>query len=334
MEENEYMNGLILKHFNQEASPSEQSVLQQWLEADPKRRQDYQDLEKIWQDSGMALYRRVFDKDAAWAKVEPRLMHVADGKETAALAEVRPLFKKRKWMAAAAVVLVLASAGGWYFGRKVESPSRTIRAQSADQRVSLPDGSIVHLRKGAMIKYAEPFDGNGKIAELSGEAFFQLAHNAGMPFRIGAGQAMIEDIGTSFLVKDLEGAIEVMVVTGKIKFMDRSHSLNSIILLSGEKAVLKEDKFIKSTLTDSNFMAWRTGVLDFRGTSLDRAAQAIGDFYRLSVRLAPDLEKEAGKIGVTARFENQPLEEVLEEMKLTTGLRIIHEKDTLFFRRP
>ncbi|HTI11977.1 MAG TPA: FecR domain-containing protein [Puia sp.] len=333
MEENEYIKGLILKHFNQEASPSEQSELQQWLAADPQRRQNYQDLEKIWQDSGTALQGRVFDKDAAWVKVESRLMHIADGKESTTPAEVRPLLisKKRKWMAAAAI-LVLASAGGWYFGRKVESPSRMIRAQNADQQVTLPDGSIAYLRKGATIKYEKPV--NGRMAELNGEAFFQLAHNAGTPFRIGAGQAIIEDIGTSFLVKDLEGVTEVMVVTGKIRFIDRLHSLNNIVLLSGERAVLKEDKFIKSALTDSNFMAWRTGVLNFRGTPLDQAAQAIGDFYRLSVRLAPDLEREAGKIGVTARFERQPLEEVLEEMKLTTGLRIIHEKDTLFFRRP
>src|SRR5258708_36353710 len=88
MEENEYIESLILKHLNQEASPVEESALQQWLDADPGRLQDYQALEKIWQGSGPALHRHLFDKDLAWEKMRPRLVTggrktVLDGKKWA-----------------------------------------------------------------------------------------------------------------------------------------------------------------------------------------------------------------------------------------------------------
>ncbi len=81
-------------------------------------------------------------------------------------------------------------------------------------------------------------------------------------------------------------------------------------------------------------MAWKTGILNFRDTPLPQAAAGIADFYRLTVSFSPDLLPEAGKIRITARYDNQSLEEVLEELRLTTGLKINHEKNTLFFHRP
>jgi transmembrane sensor len=323
MEENEYMESLILKHLNQEASPEEESALQQWLHADPGHRQDYRGLEKIWQDSGPALHRHLFDKDLAWEKMQPRM----------AYAKTKPLFPGEKWMIAAAAILILASAGWWYSIKNRVEP-RMILAQDGDRQLSLPDGSVVYLRKGAMISYAEPFTGKERQVEMSGEAFFQPAHDPGTPFRINTPHAIIEDIGTSFLVRDEAATDEVIVTTGKIKFTDRTQSSHSIVLVSGQKAILKENQFIQSVPSDSNFMAWKTGVLNFRGTPLDQAAQDLANLYRLTVSFAADLQTETGKIRVTARFENQSLEEVLEELQLTTGLKINHEKNTLFFHRP
>ena len=325
MEENDYMEGLILKYLNQEASPAEEAELLQWLDADPGRRQDYQALEKIWQVSGPALHYPIFDKGAAWEKMRARISYSPTP---------RQLFTLRRGVAAAAILLIVVSAGWWFSTRNNGVASRVVQAQNADQRVSLPDGSVVYLRKGAMIKYTEPFNGKERQVEMSGEAFFQPVHNPGMPFRISTVHAVIEDIGTSFMVKDQEGADEVIVVTGKVKFTDKVQSSHSIVLLSGQKAILKENKFIQLVTTDSNFMAWKTGVLDFRETPLDQAVQDIGDFYQLAVSLAPDLRTEAEKINITARFKNQSLEAVLEEVSLTTGLKINHEKNTLFFYRP
>src|SRR5258708_14321482 len=102
MEENEYIESLILKHLNQEASPVEESALQQWLDADPGRLQDYQALEKIWQGSGPALHRHLFDKDLAWEKMRPR-MGSPGGEQ---------LFSGKKWVAAAAALVIPVSAGG------------------------------------------------------------------------------------------------------------------------------------------------------------------------------------------------------------------------------
>src|SRR5258708_30178465 len=104
MEENEYIESLILKHLNQEASPVEESALQQWLDADPGRLQDYQALEKIWQGTGPAPHRPLFDKDLAWEKMPPRMVS-AGGKQ---------LFPGKKRGAAAPALLILVSAGRWY----------------------------------------------------------------------------------------------------------------------------------------------------------------------------------------------------------------------------
>src|SRR5882757_2879864 len=115
MEENEYIEGLILKYLNQEASPVEEAELQQWLDADPGHRQEYQALEKIWRVSGPALHYRVFDKGAAWEKMRPRVLY--SPKEISMPVRGRQLFTLRRGIAAAAVLLIVASAGWWYSTR-------------------------------------------------------------------------------------------------------------------------------------------------------------------------------------------------------------------------
>lgn len=333
MEEKEYIEGLILRRLNREASPAEEAELQQWLDADPGLRQNYQALEKIWLASGPVLQGPVFDKEAAWERMRPRIGHSPDRNNIMVSVKPAPLITLKRGMAAAAVLLILVSAGWWFAIRNRVVSARVILAQHADQQVSLPDGSVVTLRKGAMIKYTEPFTAEVRQVEMSGEVFFQLAPHPGNAFRISTSRALIEDIGTSFMVKDRDGVDEVTVATGKIKFTDKARPSQTIVLVSGQRAVLKDDKFIQSAIADSNFMAWKTGVMNFRNTPLDEAVQEIGDFYQLAVSMAPELRAESGKIRLTARFEHQSLEAVLEEVRLTTGLTINHEKNTLFFHR-
>jgi ferric-dicitrate binding protein FerR (iron transport regulator) len=134
-------------------------------------------------------------------------------------------------------------------------------------------------------------------------------------------------------VKGRQASDEVIVTAGRIKFTDRVSSSNSILVGPGQKGMLKKNKFIQSPVADSNFISWKTGVLDFHDKPLEAAMQDIGDFYRIAVAISPDLQTEPGKNKITAHFEKQPLAEVLEEIKLITGLNIKQDKDSLYFSR-
>ena len=212
--------------------------------------------------------------------------------------------------------------------------SRSVTAENASLHISLPDGSVIDLRKGATLQYREPFNIHDRGVELRGEAFFQVTHDPANPFIINTTHAILEDMGTSFLVREGRDSDEVVVATGKVKFTDRNDHSHSLILLPGRKAALKENQFTESRVANLNFMSWKTGVLDFRDEPLTQAVEEISSFYQVGVSVSPDLREDAaGKITINARFDHQSLEETIEEIRLMTKLTIKREKDTLVFSR-
>ena len=343
MEENEYII-LILKYLNKEATPDEQAGLRQWLEADPDHRREYQALEEIWTESGQAFQRKQFDTEAAWKMVEARTAPIwgeVPMPQREPLSEERlPLpvgmvrrLPMKKILAAASVLLLLGVSGWWYSAHKAAGSPRLITASDGPMHLSLPDGSRVDLHKGATLQYQGSFNSVDRQVELRGEAFFQVTHDPAKPFSIRTAHAILEDMGTSFLVKGGKDSDEVFVETGKVKFTDRDDPSHSIILLSGRSAALTENQFTQSTAANRSFMSWKTGVLDFRDELLEQAVEEIGSFYQVPVSVSPDLRSDAGKITITARFDRQSLEEAIEDIRLMTKLTIKRKKDVLVFSR-
>ena len=313
MQESDYIK-LVLKHLDSEASPAEEEALQHWLEADQQHRLEYQALEKIWRDSGKVLNARSFNVEAALDKVENKIIRSLPQSSTRS-------FSWKRTLAAASVLLILGSAGWWYLTRPA---THTITATTS-LRVALPDGSIVNLRKGAILSYS------GRTAELSGEAFFEPVHDPIHPFRISTTNAVFEDIGTSFLVNNKPNSDELTVVSGKVKFTEKANPSNNLILSSGHMALLDGNKFVTSETAGANVISWKTGILDFQRQPLQEVAADISDFYQMPVTLSPDLSDKARTIRVTARFDHQPLKEVLEEIQLMTGLSTRQEKGSFVF---
>jgi ferric-dicitrate binding protein FerR (iron transport regulator) len=352
MDENEYI-ALILKHLNKETSPAEQAGLRQWLDADPRNRLEYQTVEKIWIESGQVLQDRQFDKEAAWIKVTDTLSLPAKivtlSQSTAqSQATVQPqgidqpqtvpapqhlprVFAWKTMLAAASVLLILLSAAGWwYYTQRSGGDTHIVRA-TGTRNLNTPDGSTVTLYDGATLTYSEKF--TDRTVQLQGRALFSLANNPNNPFRIYTAHSIIEQMGTSLQVNNSPAEDEVTVAKGKVRFTDREDAGNRVVVLAGVTMKLADGRFIASGGRDSSIISRKTGILDFRGEPLQQAAEDIGLFYQLSVTISPDLRPDAGKIIINARFEHQPVEEVIEEIKLMTNLTIKREKDTLVFSR-
>jgi len=331
MEDNEYIR-LITKHLSRETSPGEEASLQQWLAAAPENHLEFEALKNIWQTSGTVAGSRTFDTAAAWKNIDParaRSSHITRP----------PHIRRSLWIRslAAASILLLLGMGGWYYIAHRHPPMQHIFASGNNQQIRLSDGSLVWLRKGAEMEYPALFGDRLRQVALRGEAFFQPAADPSRPFRILTPYATIEDIGTTFLVKDLikdrDAGGEVIVTSGKVKLTGKSAAAHPLILSPGQKATILQNKLSVSRLGTPNFMSWKTGLLEFRQTPLEQVVQDISDHYSTPVSIAPDLKDGIEEIKVTARFDHQPLNQVLEEIRLTTGLQTAQEKDTLFFVR-
>lgn len=138
--------------------------------------------------------------------------------------------------------------------------------------IALNDGSSVTLNGGTRIRMDA---GSKRSVELaSGEAVFNVRHDAAHPFQVRAGNYVIEDAGTVFNVARLGNQLTVGVASGSVVFQP---SREAILLKAG--AELQVDGTQGSATTRAvpadSVAGWRTGLLSFNGAPLKSVAGAI-----------------------------------------------------------
>ena len=69
--------------------------------------------------------------------------------------------------------------------------------------ISLSDGTQVWLNSESSLRYPASFKGAERKVEITGEAYFEVAHNAAMPFIVKKDAMEISVLGTHFNIEYL-----------------------------------------------------------------------------------------------------------------------------------
>ncbi|MEJ7664792.1 MAG: FecR domain-containing protein [Hymenobacter sp.] len=82
----------------------------------------------------------------------------------------------------------------------------------------------MRLHPGGTLRYPARFSGAERVVQLRGEAFFQVFHDAGHPFRVLTDQLETTVLGTSFRVRAGTGGVAttVQVRTGRVRVQARA----------------------------------------------------------------------------------------------------------------
>ena len=144
---------------------------------------------------------------------------------------------------------------------KANEPSLTwknfVNTTNLTQVIVLPDSSKVAIEPESKLKFSSLFNKTKREVYLEGEAFFQVTHNAKVPFFVHANEVTTKVLGTSFIIKAIkyEREITVVVKTGKVsvfaspKKEEDSLAVKEIILTPNQQITYdKEEKEISKTL--------------------------------------------------------------------------------------
>jgi len=215
---NEEQWELMLSALQGELSPEEKILFDQWLAASPANRRTYEQLERTWRE-GLADYLHYSEADegAAWEALQRRLG--AQRMEAGSPSLSRRVPGMGPWLAVAALVVLLAGAGWYFFGEKRSSVAYDTRGGETKD-LSLPDGTKVELEPVTHMIVAEGFDKGPRTVRLvSGKASFDVAHIAERPFRVEADGVRVEDIGTKFTIEKTADSVRVNVTEGRVAFL-------------------------------------------------------------------------------------------------------------------
>lgn len=173
-----------------------------------------------------------------------------------------------------------------------------ITPRGGEYRVTLPDGSKVWLNATSSIKFPGVFKGNIREVELNGEAYFEIAKNSAMPFRVKSNGAQIEVIGTHFNVKAYgnEKLMKTTLVEGSIKITAGS---SSHLLKPGQQAILtKGEMRVLDNVDIEEQVAWKNGLFLFKDTSIEDVMSQVASWYDLNVIFEGKIPKKylTGKV--------------------------------------
>ncbi len=187
--------------------------------------------------------------------------------------------------------------------------------------IELGDGTKVFLNHGSKLKYPYRFEGENRRVFLTGEAYFEVAHNATVPFIVGTDFLDVKATGTAFNVSAYpdDDAVETTLVEGKVILYDRKSKSEIKTLTPGEylKFDAQENRYSLETVNTLRYTAWKDGLLVFKNDNVEDIAKKLARWYNIDVEITNQKIKE---YPFTATFRDDPLPQVLELLSLATPI--------------
>ena len=194
-------------------------------------------------------------------------------------------------------------------------------------KFQLPDGSTGYLNSGSSLKYPVQFIGERKV-ELIGEAFFDVVHNAEIPFHVNTKNLDIKVLGTTFnvIANEDEQTEEIVLQTGKVDVSSKA-GCQLAVLKPNEQFNLDIEKqtFAKKEVEATQYTSWKEGKLIFRNEDMQQVARRLSRWYNADVVVDDRLLED---YTFHATFADEPLDEVLKLLSITTPLTFNEEKRT------
>ncbi len=247
-------------------------------------------------------------------------------------------------VAAASAILIL---GCYFFLSKPGEKPQPNMAQNVKsfmaidgekKKLQLPDGTVVTLNSGSKINIDKGYGIKNRDVDLSGEAFFDVMHNAEIPFIVHCSDMDVKALGTAFNVQAYPGEdhTEASLVRGKIEVTLLKDNNRKVILHPDQKVEWRKLKGISNqavgkvrraektvsmelvkpltkTITgDTKEIAWTDSKLIFDDESFGNIAVMLEHWYGVKVFFDSESLKA---YRFTANFEKEKLDAVLNYLK-------------------
>ncbi|GAB3651576.1 DUF4974 domain-containing protein [Echinicola sediminis] len=246
------------------------------------------------------------------------------------------------WLRVAAVLLLVFMASLSFLKIQTnDEPEKVVRdkkiivkSNPAGQKskLFLPDGSTVFLNAASQISYLENFGKENRNITLIGEAFFEVAHDTLLPFRVQSGEMVTEAVGTSFNINAYpENGPSVQLATGKVRVYRVEDEEKDIFLEPGEAAVLQKAGINRSKFDPFAALGWKKGVLSFTNIRFSALKLLLERWYAVEINMENHPQRDEK---ISGEFDNASLKNVLESLGYTLGFdySIDHKKITVKFK--
>jgi ferric-dicitrate binding protein FerR (iron transport regulator) len=338
---------IIVRYLDKRLNPLEVEQVELRLRTDADFAKEFQECKYIWNVSAFPWQDDSFvrsDKEWDWKKI----MAGSSANETSTRlrSEHRPTrFTRTMYhvlrMAAIVLFMVVSSVAvnHWFFMPQSEDIHEIVfreiftdRSQRAS--VQLSDGTKVNLSVDSRIKMPDVFARDVREVELTGEAYFDVAHSPDRPFIIRSGNAVIRVLGTDFGVRAYpeEDMIKVVVKSGSVAVSSNSGTEeNAVVLKPGQLARVSSETHHIATewVNPDDYLGWISGKLSFNQSAFAEVIGQIERWYDLEVILE---DKSILDRRLTAVIDSRSLLNVMNVISQSIDLQYEVIDNKIFIR--
>lgn len=257
------------------------------------------------------------------------------------------------WAIAASVALFVAAALALaHFGAAPgEKSSQMLAVQSyatdlGEQRsVTLADGSVVSLNTDSQLR-VRLSEGERRLDLVRGEALFDVARDPLRPFRVYAGGAVAQAVGTKFNVRHTGTGVRVVVFEGKVLVDDpdaladdarpapaAERHAREVLLLAGQQADLGTPSGAPR-IAEADMVAassWRLRQLSFDDAGLDEIVAEFNRYNRVPIVLA---DPSLSAVRFSGVFDANDPKSFVAFLELSTSIKVDRsQSDRIVLRR-
>ncbi len=170
--------------------------------------------------------------------------------------------------------------------------------------LTLPDGTVVWLNSASSIRFPTAFTGESREVELTGEGYFEVKHDPLHPFRVKAGEQVVEDIGTAFNINAytdetvtrttlIEGAARVSAMAGgraapgaTAPAVRAAEAGSSVTLKPAQQAQLREGQkiHVAKDVNIEEVIAWKNGQISFANADFPSLMRQVARWYDVDIK--------------------------------------------------
>ena len=188
-------------------------------------------------------------------------------------------------------------------------------------QLQLADGSQVWLNAASSITFPTSFTGNERTVSITGEAYFEVSHNAAKPFHVIAHGVNVEVLGTHFNIMSYsdEENIKTTLLEGSVKVSNDSMSVK---ISPGQQAVLNNssnDISIQNNIDLEETVAWKNGKFIFHNADIKNIMHQLERWYNVSASFNTNVTKEEFE-GIISRNVN--LSQILAMLEKTGVVKV------------
>ncbi len=308
---------LLLKYVNETANAEERAQMDAWLAEDPGNNDILLQVARIHHAQRTRQRIRRRNSHRALHQVHQRIDQ-----------HLRRIFLRRLGVAASLLIGILGIGSVVWQSQRAGIPSQMITVSTnagMRSQLTLHDGTTVYLNASSTLIYPSKYDKNERKVYLTGEAYFKVTHNTTHPFIVSAAndQVNVQVLGTEFNLQAYEkdGIIQTTLIEGSVQLSIQGKKGN-ILLKPSDQVIydINNDKVFLEKINPAQITAWMDGRLIFKDTPMPEVLRQLTHFYSVDFDIQ---DKVIRDYTFTGTFENRPLFQVLDYMKISSKINYV-----------